>query len=69
MGAGGIPPNNTTRDLAQVYQPAIRCSMVMAEQSPRLASEFARLTYQFNDKYMITGTVRRDGSSKFANGQ
>jgi TonB-linked SusC/RagA family outer membrane protein len=33
-----------------------------------LASEFARLTYQFADKYMITGTIRRDGSSKFDKG-
>jgi TonB-dependent starch-binding outer membrane protein SusC len=67
MGAGGIPPNNTTRDLAQ-------SSNVQFDQYGNgrsigtLASEFARLTYQYNDKYMITGTVRRDGSSKFGNG-
>jgi TonB-dependent starch-binding outer membrane protein SusC len=33
-----------------------------------LASLFARATYNFDDRYMITGTVRRDGSSKFALG-
>jgi TonB-linked SusC/RagA family outer membrane protein len=67
MAAGGIPPNNTTRDLAQ-------SSNVQFDQYGNgrniatLASEFARLTYQYNDKYMITGTIRRDGSSKFGNG-
>jgi len=30
-----------------------------------LESQFGRLTYTFADKYIITGTVRRDGSSKF----
>lgn len=33
-----------------------------------LASIFARLNYTFNEKYIITGTIRRDGSSKFAEG-
>jgi TonB-linked SusC/RagA family outer membrane protein len=67
MAAGGIPPNNTTRDLAQ-------SSNVQFDQYGNgrniatLASEFARLTYQYNDKYMITGTIRRDGSSKFGDG-
>jgi TonB-dependent starch-binding outer membrane protein SusC len=31
-----------------------------------LASQFGRLNYSFMDKYLITGTVRRDGSSRFA---
>lgn len=67
MGASGIPPNNTTRDLAQ-------SSNVQFDEYGNgrgittLASTFARLTYQYNDKYMITGTVRRDGSSKFGPG-
>lgn len=30
-----------------------------------LASQFARLTYQLDNKYIVTGTVRRDGSSRF----
>ncbi|NJN25869.1 MAG: TonB-dependent receptor [Cyclobacteriaceae bacterium] len=29
------------------------------------ASYFARINYSFDDKYMLTATVRRDGSSKF----
>jgi TonB-dependent starch-binding outer membrane protein SusC len=64
MGAGGIPPNNTTRDLAQVSN--LQFDQYGNGRSiATLASTFARLTYQYNDKYMITGTIRRDGSSKF----
>ena len=33
----------------------------------RLRSYFARLQYNFAQKYFITGTIRRDGSSIFAN--
>ncbi|MEP7144879.1 MAG: TonB-dependent receptor, partial [Ferruginibacter sp.] len=38
-------------------------------QSPyesRLFSLFGRLDYAFNDKYLLSGTVRRDGSSVFS---
>jgi TonB-linked SusC/RagA family outer membrane protein len=31
----------------------------------RLSSLFARLIYNYNEKYMFTGIVRRDGSSRF----
>ncbi|QEM09503.1 SusC/RagA family TonB-linked outer membrane protein [Mucilaginibacter rubeus] len=31
----------------------------------RLISVYGRLNYVFEDKYILTGTVRRDGSSKF----
>ena len=30
-----------------------------------LVSGFARLNYKYNNKYLLTGTVRRDGSSRF----
>lgn len=33
-----------------------------------LISVFGRLNYSFNDRYLLTATVRRDGSSKFAKG-
>lgn len=36
-----------------------------SEQSYALASQFARLNYKYGDKYFVTGTVRRDGSSRF----
>lgn len=73
MGGRGIPLNNVTRDLSSVT------NLILDQNIPgtntgngrnvyTLASQFARLTYQFNDKYIITGTIRRDGSSKFDTG-
>jgi TonB-linked SusC/RagA family outer membrane protein len=73
MGGGGIPPNNLTRDLSQVT------NLVLDQNTPgtntgngqniyTLASQFARITYQYADKYMLTATIRRDGSSKFDTG-
>lgn len=35
------------------------------KNSSRLISFFGRATYNYNQKYYLTGTVRRDGSSKF----
>jgi TonB-dependent starch-binding outer membrane protein SusC len=72
-GGGGIPPNSVTRDLSLVS------NLVLDQNIPgtnsgngqniyTLASEFARLTYQFADKYLLTATIRRDGSSKFDTG-
>jgi TonB-linked SusC/RagA family outer membrane protein len=64
MGAGGIPPDNSTRDLSQTtnvkfdYQGNGR-------QTWSLASQLARVSYNYDDRFMVTGTVRRDGSSKF----
>jgi TonB-linked SusC/RagA family outer membrane protein len=36
------------------------------QQTYSFASQFGRINYKFMDKYLLTGTVRRDGSSKFA---
>lgn len=36
-----------------------------AKSQNRLISLYARANYSFNEKYMLTATVRRDGSSKF----
>lgn len=33
-----------------------------------LVSVFGRLSYNFNDRYLVTATLRADGSSKFAKG-
>ncbi|MGI4728416.1 MAG: SusC/RagA family TonB-linked outer membrane protein [Janthinobacterium lividum] len=40
-------------------------SLTGSESSYALASQFARINYKFGDKYLVTGTVRRDGSSRF----
>ena len=36
-----------------------------AYQKKRLISEFARVNYNYKDKYLLQGTVRRDGGSVF----
>lgn len=63
-GAGGIPPNGVIRDLGQVSNLQFD-RFGNGQTTSSLASQFARLTYQFNDRYILTGTVRRDGSSRF----
>jgi len=67
MAGSGIPPNSIIRDLAQSGTPTFTAG-ANGQTITSLASEFARLNYSFADKYFITGTVRRDGSSKFAPG-
>jgi TonB-linked SusC/RagA family outer membrane protein len=63
-GASGIPPNAVIRDLGQLSN--LQFDLYGNGQNIwTLESQFARLTYQFNNKYIITGTIRRDGSSKF----
>ena len=63
-GSGNNLPNNGLRDLGQVSN----LTAYGNQQTYSLASQFARLTYKYADKYLITGTVRRDGSSKFDEG-
>lgn len=63
-GGGGIPPNGVIRDLGQVTNLTLN-RFGNGQIITTLASQFARLNYGFNDRYLITGTVRRDGSSKF----
>lgn len=67
MGGSGIPPNSSIRDLGQVTNLQLD-RYGNGESIYALQSQYARLTYKFTDKYLITGTVRRDGSSKFDKG-
>lgn len=66
IGANGNNlPSDQLRNLSSV--PTLN-SYYGNEQTYSLASQFGRLSYKFMDRYLITGTVRRDGSSKFASG-
>jgi TonB-linked SusC/RagA family outer membrane protein len=67
MGGGGIPPNGTVRDLAQVSNLVLDASG-NGENIYTFESQFGRLSYNYAEKYFVTGTVRRDGSSKFDEG-
>jgi TonB-linked SusC/RagA family outer membrane protein len=66
-GAQGIPKNSIIRDLAQLSNLQFDVQG-NGKTITTLASQFARLTYTFLDRYSINGTVRRDGSSKFDEG-
>ena len=73
MGGGGIPPNSVTRDLSLVSNLTLDQNVPgtntgNGQNIYTLASTFGRITYQYADKYMLTATVRRDGSSKFDQG-
>lgn len=54
------------------YNPGLGQDLTLANNKPggfalinELQSYFSRVNYQFNDKYLVTATVRADGSSKF----
>jgi TonB-linked SusC/RagA family outer membrane protein len=66
-GVSGIPPNTIIRDIAQLSNLQYDANG-NGQTITSLASEFARLNYNFGDKYIVTGTIRRDGSSKFDTG-
>lgn len=44
---------------------SFRIALADGSAERRLVSEFARINYNFNSKYLIQGSVRRDGSSVF----
>ena len=53
-----LSSGDATRDTNEGYTTTVRFS-----------SFFGRLTYNYKDRYMFTGTLRRDGSSHFDRGQ
>src|ERR1019366_1251998 len=67
MGGSIIPPNPVIRDLGQGTNLQLDHNG-NGQNISTLESQFARLTYMFSDRYIITGTIRRDGSSKFDTG-
>ncbi len=47
----------------------INTPLIIDSEFPNLASFIGRLNYTFHNKYLLTGTFRADGSTKFAEGQ
>jgi TonB-linked SusC/RagA family outer membrane protein len=64
FSGSGVPPNGTIKDLSQVQTGTLKLGTT-AQSITALASQFARLGYNYDSRYYITGTIRRDGSSKF----
>jgi TonB-linked SusC/RagA family outer membrane protein len=63
-GSGNDLPSDVIRDLSVVNNLVVNGGQIITT----LASQFGRLNYKFKDKYLLTATVRRDGSSKFYKG-
>ncbi|OOQ57051.1 hypothetical protein BC343_16080 [Mucilaginibacter pedocola] len=63
-GNGNDLISDAIRDLSQVKNLVAFGN----QQIFTLASQFGRINYKFKDKYLLTATVRRDGSSKFYQG-
>lgn len=57
-----FPDDNILTDLGSA---ANRDKISSDEVANSLVSAFARLQYKFNNRYLITGTMRMDGSSRF----
>lgn len=64
-GSGNNLPSDALRDLGSL--PTLT-TYFGNQTTYTLTSQFGRLNYKFLDRYLVTATVRRDGSSKFAPG-
>jgi TonB-dependent starch-binding outer membrane protein SusC len=65
----GAQGNNLVSDQLRDLEDLPAITNIFGNQTTiTLASQFGRLKYSYMDKYYITGTVRRDGSSRFAPG-
>jgi len=51
--------------LTNLGSAAIKNSIASSKYNSSLVSAFARVQYKFNYRYLLTGTFRADGSSKF----
>jgi len=57
--------NNLALSNPSTYNNGLYFSGSQAYQRTRLISDFARLNYNFKDKYLLQASIRRDGSSVF----
>lgn len=57
--------NNLTLSSPSTYGSGLYFGAGGAYQRTRLISDFARLNYNYKEKYLLQGSIRRDGSSVF----
>lgn len=72
QGRGTSINNFSGTSIEPMYNPGLGSDMTLAGNRPtgyatinELQSFFGRLNYQFDGKYLVTATLRADGSSKF----
>ena len=63
MGAGG--QGSPSAALDQLSNQPTPTSASGSQTTSALVSQFVRANYAYADRYLVTGTVRRDGSSRF----
>ncbi|MFC2110548.1 SusC/RagA family TonB-linked outer membrane protein, partial [Bacteroidota bacterium] len=62
----GFPDDEILNNFGSVNGPSGFIGPPVEEiQENSLISQFARVHYKFDDRYIVSGTVRRDGSSRF----
>jgi len=65
ISAGGINPFATNTDFVTLSTVGSRVVNEFVTPGVTFSSYFARLKYDYNDRYIIAAVVRRDGSSRF----
>jgi len=63
--AGNDFPGDNIRDISLTKDPAARTGSGAYNLQSRGLSYFGRVQYTLKDRYILTGTMRRDGSSNF----
>lgn len=61
-------PASTIRDLGLTEDTSSKNSGGALNLESRFASYFGRINYAYDDRYIVTATIRRDGSSNFGAG-
>jgi len=63
--SGNDFPGDNIRDISLTKDPASRTGLGAYNLQSRGLSYFGRIQYTLKDRYILTGTMRRDGSSNF----
>jgi TonB-dependent starch-binding outer membrane protein SusC len=63
--AGNGFPGENIRDISLTNDPTARSGSGAYNLDTRGLSYFGRASYSYKDRYILTGTIRRDGSSNF----
>ena len=63
--SGGVGQGVSSPDMQMLSSTAIPVSVYESYTGWKTASLFGRLGYTYKDKYIVSATVRRDGSSRF----
>jgi len=65
MGGSGINPFSQSVDFVGLSTVGSRVVNGGHSDGVNFSSYFGRLNYEYNDRYIISGVIRRDGSSRF----